>query len=164
MKVRTLTQHAGEVAAVRFLGGNVYDHIVATADAGQLVRLWDLRVPRMVEALPCPAQEHLPLAVHAPSHLLTAGTESCKVTAWDLRVLRRLQGTDLRARVPRFVGEVTSLSFSPTGSYLTAGSSTGQVAALDFQQQQWQLICEREDAVHGLAWGWWPPSRMPFVT
>jgi len=165
-QVRRLSQHSKAVWCVRFLGENtVHDRSVATSSSDQHVRLWDLRSPSLLCALPAPTDQQLVLTANAPCHLLAAGTDRGHILTWDLRTMKNLQSIDI-SHIRGFRGEITSIAFSACCTYLTVGTSSGTVIAYDLQHRSWIPVHEHGDAVFDMTWGavWpWRAGATPFL-
>lgn len=178
-QVRSLSQHSRAVTGAKLLGalggaGAAHDRSLVTASADGHLRVWDLRAPFLLFALPAAASRRLVPDASAPSQLLLAASDLGTVTVWDLRTLATLQHLDVAARTG-LRGELTSMALSPCCSHLALGASDGTLLCLDLRSPADVFPSEEEcaerrpahdDAIFGLAWGsaWpWRPDPAPFL-
>lgn len=168
--VRTLSQHMGVVTSARLLNGTTHDRSLVTASPDGHVRVWDLRAPSLLYALPAASRRRISLDAHARNQMLLAASDLGTVMAWDLRTLQRFQCLDVVAQ-SKISGELTSMALSPCCSYLAVGTSEGALLVLDLntpdevfpaaEEGRTDGRLQHEDSVFGLAWGasWpWVPS------
>lgn len=178
-QVRSLPQHQLGVTSCHLLGasdgaGMVHDRSVVTASADGHVRVWDLRAPTLLYALPVAASRRVTVDANSTSQLLLAASDLGTVSAWDLRTLTRLQHLDVAAQADVH-SELTSIALSPCCCYLAVGALDGTLVTLDLRspvdaaQRNEERIDVRQahdDAVFGLAWGAafpWRPDPSPFL-
>lgn len=165
---RGLVQHQRGVCAVSWLGSEQpFQSGVATASLDGHVRVWDLRSPTMVVALPQGSIGRLSLACHGAKYALAVGQFCGTAHVWDLRQYREMRVLDVATASgpsddPDEDVNVTCIALSPCGNLLTVGCSTGKVVIFDAAGICRQVIAGHTSTVLAMAWGpSWPSQWMP---
>jgi WD40 repeat protein len=124
--------HPGPVAAITVLDGG---HVVATADADGLARLWP-QPSRLATHDPGTPYE---LTYSDDGSLLAAGSTGNQVTLWDVRNSMRpwLRGVPVTGPSSPVAALIGSATISQNGQLLAAGTKDGQV-------QLWSLDAGRD--------------------
>jgi WD40 repeat protein len=116
------TGHSVPVRAVAFSADGA---VLATADTGGTVKLWDVATGKERATLPASSGAVLSLALSADGTLLAVGNEEGILTVWQTATHQQ------RFRCQAHKGGVLALTFSPDGSRLVSGGGDRAVTVRD---------------------------------
>jgi WD40 repeat protein len=154
---RTLTDHSKAVYGATFLGKQEPD-LVATCCFDQMVRLWDMRVPKVVNALKgFHSNDIIGIDYADKTRLLATGSDDGYICIFDSRKwdspLFRINSV-VDPGIPN--NEIKRCTFNPEGTKVAAGSSSYQVLIYDVSGPSPQSVASltgHSDCVFDVAWG-----------
>lgn len=159
--LRTLDKHTKEVYGATFLGEqNQYS--VATCCFDQITRIFDMRDKKVVQSIKDHTEDIIGISYSGNKNFLATGSDDGRIMVYDVRQLMSGPGNQnalysIDVNIGGQGNEVKRVAFSPDGSLLAAGCSSGEVLVYDMDTcssgQPYASLGKHDDCVFDVAWG-----------